>query len=580
MMHKVAFLLMFFGVFSITQAQNIPPKQFHNPYPAYLSTDLFQWASSANWKLEYVKEDAYAKHYLFSQTHLGFVIENTQLKVDLNRDGHILQWLEQGVDIRGIQTKKLLPGSVSVLKNLSLFKLDTIWLWKPETLELAIKFIYITNQPFDVVECISGNDKIISKRSLLCYAHDTLCRGYAYNPDPLTSIGLSYGFPYYDQNDSTNLFLDAERIEVVFPCQDTNGYFYQRNKDVALADLDLPGGFPYVSTNGNFYFNRSEKAFEEANVMYHTYRFGKQWKDNGYDIMSPKLIIDPHALNGADNSFFSYVPFPQLRFGDGGVDDAEDADVIVHEMSHAMSYYSAPATNIGLERTSADEAYGDYFAASYSKRIKEFNWENIYSWDGHNEFWPGRFANQVKNYPQDLTSGIYNNGSLLCGAFTSLWNTLSQDTLDRLIMQSMSLQAKNTSLQDAAWYTVLSDSLLFNGKHACLLVNHFKNYGLIDSTHLLTCPTEFPALSAIDSIRFIVYGNIIGENTPYVYIPENLSPAKITLINEIGQIVYQSNIHSGWSILPFQNKNWSTGIYILEIRYEKTKRQFKLFKEN
>ena len=113
MMHKVAFLLMFFGVFSITQAQNIPPKQFHNPYPAYLSTDLFQWASSANWKLEYVKEDAYAKHYLFSQTHLGFVIENTQLKVDLNRDGHILQWLEQGVDIRGIQTKKLLPGAVS-----------------------------------------------------------------------------------------------------------------------------------------------------------------------------------------------------------------------------------------------------------------------------------------------------------------------------------------------------------------------------------------------------------------------------------------------------------------------------------
>ena len=55
-----------------------------------------------------------------------------------------------------------------------------------------------------------------------------------------------------------------------------------------------------------------------------------------------------------------------LLFGEGGVDDAEDADVIIHEYAHAISYAASPETNSGTERRGLDEGLGDYFAAIYS----------------------------------------------------------------------------------------------------------------------------------------------------------------------------------------------------------------------
>ena len=39
---------------------------------------------------------------------------------------------------------------------------------------------------------------------------------------------------------------------------------------------------------------------------------------------------------GADNSFETDHPKDELRFGKGGVDDAEDAEVILHEYGHAI----------------------------------------------------------------------------------------------------------------------------------------------------------------------------------------------------------------------------------------------------
>ena len=44
----------------------------------------------------------------------------------------------------------------------------------------------------------------------------------------------------------------------------------------------------------------------------------------------------PHGFNGADNS--SYSPGTgRLQFGEGGVDDAEDSDVVHHELGHGPS---------------------------------------------------------------------------------------------------------------------------------------------------------------------------------------------------------------------------------------------------
>ena len=76
-------------------------------------------------------------------------------------------------------------------------------------------------------------------------------------------------------------------------------------------------------------------------------------------------------MGGADNSYFSPTTKPQrIYFGEGGVDDAEDADVCVHEYAHFISYNAANGSNVGAERNSLDEGFGDYNKAFIKFKIK------------------------------------------------------------------------------------------------------------------------------------------------------------------------------------------------------------------
>ena len=58
-------------------------------------------------------------------------------------------------------------------------------------------------------------------------------------------------------------------------------------------------------------------------------------------------------------------PTTALHMGDGGVDDAEDADVIVHELGHAIQDAQVPGFGPGTktEQAAIGEGFGDFLAA-------------------------------------------------------------------------------------------------------------------------------------------------------------------------------------------------------------------------
>ena len=66
-----------------------------------------------------------------------------------------------------------------------------------------------------------------------------------------------------------------------------------------------------------------------------------------------------------DNSYFSPMT-RSMTLGTGGVDDGEDADVIVHEYGHSLQ--DQAVHNFGVSRGGAavGEGFGDYLAASMS----------------------------------------------------------------------------------------------------------------------------------------------------------------------------------------------------------------------
>ena len=113
-------------------------------------------------------------------------------------------------------------------------------------------------------------------------------------------------------------------------------------KDASLNDFDEPRSClsQPVSTSRNFYRLRSDRIFDAVNAYYHIDEFMRYLKfDLGIDVRPSSYTggvqFDPHGNNGDDNSYYS-IWSEQLAFGEGGVDDAEDADVIIHELSHGI----------------------------------------------------------------------------------------------------------------------------------------------------------------------------------------------------------------------------------------------------
>jgi Zn-dependent metalloprotease len=148
-------------------------------------------------------------------------------------------------------------------------------------------------------------------------------------------------------------------------------------KNVVLKDLKNNGNIdgPHVNTsttsnrthrsNHEFIFNRNTRSFKEVMVYYHIDRVWRYIEELGFDNILTRYSI-PVNIYGIteDNSFYSPAE-KSLTFGTGGVDDAEDADIILHEYGHAILDNQVPGFGESQEAGAISEAFGDYLAASF-----------------------------------------------------------------------------------------------------------------------------------------------------------------------------------------------------------------------
>lgn len=249
-----------------------------------------------------------------------------------------------------------------------------------------------------------------------------------------------------------------------------------------------------------------------------------------------------------------------MLFGDGGVDDAEDADVIIHEYGHALSEAAAPGTKSGRERRGLDEGIGDYVAAAYSQDLNPWRWYEIFNWDGHNEFWPGRNALSQLLYPPSNTS-IYTYGILWASTLMQIREDLGPLVTDQLVLQEMYGNFPNMTLIDAAQLMLEADSLLYNGIHSDVLADYFCQRKLLPGS---TCATvDIPSLSTGFTYQLIRTNH---QELKLSYQGEQ--DAKLTLWDISGRQIkawdnYQSN-----TALPL--RGLSDGVYLLMIQINGT----------
>lgn len=141
---------------------------------------------------------------------------------------------------------------------------------------------------------------------------------------------------------------------------------------VEVVDLESPKTGP-ADPEGSLLFDRAADGFEEVMAYYHIDRALGYIESLGYAseraMFTRAVRADAHAVNGADQSFYRWGAGGQaaLLFGDGGVDDAEDPDIVLHELGHAIQDAIAPfafSGSFGSEARAMGEGFGDYWAFS------------------------------------------------------------------------------------------------------------------------------------------------------------------------------------------------------------------------
>lgn len=215
--------------------------------------------------------------------------------------------------------------------------------------------------------------------------------GYVFDPDPISSGRGRYGNSgFQDSNDMDSATLRQQLIEVTLnDITFKNNQYFLSGPYAEIVDTDGPFDGIFEQGNSDFRHTRSHDSFEAVNCYYHIDHLMRYInEDLGIDLMpyqySTGVKCDPHAASGDDNSYYDQSD-GIVNFGEGGVDDAEDPDVILHELAHGIHDW---LTNGGLSQVNGlSEGFGDYIANSYSRSKGHFTADDeeyywIFKWDG------------------------------------------------------------------------------------------------------------------------------------------------------------------------------------------------------
>ena len=496
--------------------------------------------------LNYVQESPGGFHYSFSQTYRGHKIYQSEIKATVDRN----QTLRAVID-NSFLTKDWQLSPTSSNEEVIFFNYVTS---APEWC-----FINVNEHDEEVVTSRDGD--ILYKRTLRTYkaVPDSTVAGKIFRPDPITTAKTTYQGNFKDNNNSNNADLEAQLQTVNFKTNFDGITFNLENQHIKIVDFDASVTLPVVSTTPQFFYNRSETGFEDVNAFYHLQNYQQHVKSLGFNLADGTVWADTHADGVGDNSYFTPNNLPKrLYFGTGGVDDAEDADVVTHEYGHFLSDETAPGSNVGNERRSLDEAFGDYIAASYSKSTSSYKSDWVYSWDGHNEFWNGRIVNSSKKYPIDLSTSIYRNGEMWASALMNIHDEIGRLATDSLIYQNHYAYAANMAMDDAAYLMIEADTMLNNGKYYCPIYRHLLAQGFLPFYTNNPC-----GISSNDDIKENFNVFFYASPQQFAVQLENNISAVIKLYNLNGQLL--ETIFPSSSLTTYNNTRLANGVYLVQV---------------
>jgi hypothetical protein len=205
-------------------------------------------------------------------------------------------------------------------------------------------------------------------------------KGKVFDPSPVTKLGDHHSLLDEDENP---LPPPPETYQTV-TLRDLDGNGRLEGKRVS-TELTHPKKRIRRKHHDFSKLSSAHTGFDEVMVYHHIDSAIRYLEELGYRgerrIFRDRLLVNANGTR-EDNAW--YDPSTRsLMFGTGDIDEAEDAETILHEFGHALEDAICPEFGQAAEGWAIGEGFGDYFAGSYFEDKKPPRYQNsVISWDG------------------------------------------------------------------------------------------------------------------------------------------------------------------------------------------------------
>jgi hypothetical protein len=309
--------------------------------------------------------------------------------------------------------------------------------------------------------------------------------GSVFVSNPVQSLGDE---SLTDQKDADSAVPAAAYHRVTLTNLDGSGFLHG---DYATVYSET--GNPAYSPTNSFLYTRHQDEFEQVMAYYWVTEAQKYIHSLGFGETRRPIDNQPQKLRinqlGYDNSFETDHPILELRFGKGGVDDAVDGEVILHEYGHAI--HSSQNFSFASEEAGAiSEGFGDYWAVTVSDVVARklgvpereplpcvADWDSTsYTSDVPHCL---RRINLNLHYPGDLNGEVHHDGQIWSRA---LWDirrsSLGNVKADTIILQG-SFDFPGTTMPDLAQRTVNAAQQLYGNGARTIVRQAFVSRGIL-----------------------------------------------------------------------------------------------------
>jgi len=460
-----------------------------------INTDL------SDLKFDKVKKSILGSHVLYQQYYHKKPVSGSWIRIDIDKKGRVYNIQSDLVprlyipDSTSHESKKrsksdkrklLTPSYITSLaiKAVALRKTSSHKVLKKELLyfpykgvpTLAWKIIVETNKPRRewkmYLDAVSG--KLLSKINQL---KEFKGKGLVFDPNPVVTLND------FTLNEDSTIPPSAYN-EVLL--KGLNGTGFLDGKFASTKNTKKRTR----RNNNNFLFHRESLAFKEVMTYFHIDRIQRYIQGLGFDnVMNHSINVN---VAGRHDDQSDYSPATKaIRFGIGGIDDAEDAEIILHEYGHAILDDQIPGFGETKQAKAIGEGFGDYVAASFFEGKKSPVLKPVIGvWDavGYDITIPRgsirclRRLDSKKKYPKDLSKPFdeHEDGEIWSACLWEVRKILGRKSADKLVIAHHFLITRKASFEDAANAMLVANRNLNAGTYEKKIRNIFIRRGILN----------------------------------------------------------------------------------------------------